>query len=283
MSTQHTSGPASEQTAMHRPIRYTHGHEKAVLASHAQRTAATCAAYLLPHLRPGMSLLDVGSGPGTITLDLAEAVAPGEVVGIENTEPPIVAASQYARDRGDERTRFLHADVMELPFQNGAFDVVHAHQVLQHLSDPVRALGEMRRVCKPGGLIAVRDADYAAISWYPDLPELEHWRSLYRAIAHGNQADPDAGRHLRSWARAAGLTDMTITSSNFCYATVEDCLARGESQAQRVDGPAFRTQAGQLGASDGEITAIAGAWRTWGAYPDAFFLIPNTEVLARVS
>lgn len=283
--TQHVDGAVAE---LHRnggacaPQRYTHGHEQAVLASHAQRTAAACAAYLLPHLRSGMRLLDVGFGPGTITLDLAEAVAPGEVVGIENTEQPLVAARQNARERGDVHTRFLRADVMELPFEDNSFDVVHAHQVLQHLSNPVGALKQMARVCKPGGLIAVRDADYASMSWYPEMPELEQWRSLYRNVAHANRAEPDAGRHLRAWARAAGLTDLTITSSNFCYASGPSCRGWGESQAQRVTGSTFRTQAAQLGASDDDVATIVQAWRTWGSHPDAFFLIPNTEILARV-
>ena len=277
--------PAAPAQLQNEPVanRYTHGHEQAVLANHAQRRAADCAAYLLPRLRPGMSVLDVGFGPGSITLDLAEAVAPGSVVGIENTDAPIPAALDNAAARGDHRTEFIQADVMAMPFDDNSFDVVHAHQVLQHLADPVGALREMRRVCKPGGLIAVRDADYAAMSWYPELPELETWRSLYRDIAHANRAEPDAGRHLRRWFQAADLTELTITTSNFTYSSAEQCRGWGESQARRVDGSTFRSQAAQLGLSDDAVTAIVAAWRTWGTDPDAFFLIPNTEILARVS
>ena len=263
--------------------RYTHGHEQAVLANHAQRRAADCAAYLLPHLRQGMTVLDVGFGPGSITLDLAEAVAPGRVVGIENTDAPIRAAQDNAAARGDHRTEFVRADVMDMPFEDDSFDVVHAHQVIQHLADPVGALREMVRVCKPGGLIAIRDADYAAMSWYPELPELETWRTLYRDIARTNNAEPDTGRHLRRWAHAAGLTDLTVTTSNFTYSSAQQCRGWGESQALRVDGSTFRSQAAQLGFSDDDVTAIVDAWHTWGSDPDAFFLVPNTEVLARVA
>lgn len=271
--------PHHEQTTN----RYTHGHEQAVLANHAQRQAVDCAAYLLPHVRPGMSVLDVGFGPGSITLDLAEIVAPGQVVGIENTDTPLRAAQDHAAARGDHHTKFIRADVMDMPFEDDSFDVVHAHQVIQHLADPVGALREMRRVCKPGGLIAVRDADYAAMSWYPELPNLEIWRTLYREIAHSNRAEPDAGRHLRRWAHAAGLTDLTVTTSNFTYSSAQQCRTWGESQARRVDGAAFRSQAAQLGYSDDDVTAIVESWRTWSSDPDAFFLIPNTEVLARVT
>ena len=59
--------------------RYSHGHHESVLRSHRWRTAENSAGYLLPHLAPGQRLLDVGCGPGTITLDLAPLVAPGEV------------------------------------------------------------------------------------------------------------------------------------------------------------------------------------------------------------
>ena len=115
----------------------------------------------LPHLKPGMHVLDIGCGPGTITLDLAALVAPGKVVGIENVEAPLLAARAEAVARSDVSTTFQLGDALKLPFENESFDVVHAHQVLQHLPDPVTALREMVRVCKSGGWIAARDADYA--------------------------------------------------------------------------------------------------------------------------
>ena len=73
---------------------YTHGHAESVLRSHRTRTAENSAAYLLPHLRAGLSLLDIGSGPGTITVDLAERVAPGPVTAVEVTE---AALRRYLR------------------------------------------------------------------------------------------------------------------------------------------------------------------------------------------
>src|SRR5262245_33426749 len=60
---------------------YIHGHHQSVLRSHRSRTAANSDAYLLPHLQAGMTVLDVGCGPGTITCDLADVVAPGQVLG----------------------------------------------------------------------------------------------------------------------------------------------------------------------------------------------------------
>lgn len=264
------------------PRNYTHGHEASVLASHSVRTAANSAAYLLPSLKPGMALLDVGFGPGTITLDLAKRVAPGSVVGVENADAPFDTARRNAKAGGDDRTTFVRGDVMDLPFDEDMFDITHAHQVLQHLTDPVRALQEMARVTRPGGLIAARDADYQATHWYPELPELQHWRSTYRSIARQNGAEPDAGRHLRAWANEAGLTDVTITSSTWCYATRAECVQWGESQANRVNGPTFRSQAEATGVTNAEVDAMVNAWRAWGTDPGAVYIIPNLELLARV-
>jgi ubiquinone/menaquinone biosynthesis C-methylase UbiE len=261
--------------------RYTHGHEQAVLASHGARTAANSAGYLIPHLSPGMSVLDVGCGPGTITLDLAELVAPGPVIGLENVEAPLVAARAAAEVRGDRSTRFQRGDAMQLPFGDETFDVVHAHQVLQHLTDPVGALREMIRVCRPGGWIAVRDADYAAMAWHPELPELEDWRAVYRAIARANGAEPDAGRRMRAWANAAGVPNAEFTASVWNYTTAQECSWWGNGQAARVSGETFLGQAAEQGADAGRVSAMAEAWREWGSAPDAWFVLLHGELLAQ--
>jgi len=262
------------------PDQYTHGHEQSVLASHGTRTAANSAAYLLPFLEPGMSVLDVGCGPGSITLDLAQRV--GQVIGIEPVEPPLIAAREAAAQRGDTATRFETGDVYALPFEDDRFDVVHAHQVLQHLTDPVGALREMARVCRPGGLVAARDADYAAFAWHPAMPELDLWRDVYRRIARGNGAEPDAARHLRAWAGSAGLADVTITSSTWTYASADSCAWWGGSWADRAAGDVFHEQAAAIGVTAEAVAAISAGWRRWAERPDAWLLIPHGELLARV-
>jgi SAM-dependent methyltransferase len=262
--------------------RYTHGHESATLASHGKRTAANSCGYLLPVLEPGMRLLDVGCGPGTITLDLAGIVAPGQVVGIEPVEGPLEAAREEAARRGDSVTRFELADVFALPYGDDSFDVVHAHQVLQHLTDPARALREMARVCRPGGWVAARDADYAAMTWFPEVPALDDWRSLYRRVARANGAEPDAARRLRGWAQAAGFDDAPLTSSVWTYADDSTCRWWGESQAERCTGPIFAAQASEQGVDSERLALIAGGWRAWGEAPDAWFAILHGELLAQV-
>ena len=263
--------------------RYTHGHSAAVLSAHSRRGAADSAAYLLVHLRAGMDLLDVGCGPASITADLAERVAPGRVVALDAAAGALEAARATLRERGvSEQVEVTSGDVMALPCEDASFDVVHAHQVLQHLADPVGALAEMRRVTRPGGIVAVRDAVYSAMTWFPEPSGMEQWRSVYMSTARANGGEPDAGSRLLSWARAAGFADVTASASTWCYATPADRAWQSETWAQRCL-TSFGPQAVELGLADGsDLETMAQAWRQWGASEDAWFVVVHGEVLARV-
>lgn len=260
---------------------YTHGHHESVLRSHTWRTAENSAGYLLPALRPGLSLLDVGCGPGTITVDLARLVAPGRVAGIDRSPDVIAQAAAHADDQG-VTIAWQPADVYELPFADATFDVVHAHQLLQHLSDPVRALTEMRRVLRPGGLVALRDSDYACFAWAPADPLLSRWLELYRAVARRNGGEPDAGRFLKRWALDAGFSEVRATSSTWTYADPQSCEWWGSLWADRCELSLLGEQAVAYGLSTREeLAAVANAFRNWSKQPDAFFMVPHGEILAR--
>ena len=262
--------------------RYTHGHSAAVLSAHSRRRAADSAAYLLAHLRAGMDLLDVGCGPASITADLAERVAPGRVVALDAAADALEAARATLSERGlSEQVELSCGDVMALPFEDGSFDVVHAHQVLQHLADPVGALVEMRRLTRSGGIVAVRDAVYSAMTWFPDPEGMEQWRSVYMTTARTNGGEPDAGSRLLSWARAAGFTDVTASASTWCYATPADRAWQSETWAQRCL-TSFGPQAVELGLADSaDLETMAEAWRQWGGSEDAWFVVVHGEVIAR--
>ncbi|MEJ7748226.1 MAG: methyltransferase domain-containing protein [Candidatus Limnocylindrales bacterium] len=261
---------------------YTHGHHESVLRSHRWRTAENSAAYLLPHLAPGMSILDVGCGPGTITRDLASLVAPGRVLGIDAAPEPLTAARSDAAAAGIDNVEFALGDTYSLPGDDGTFDVVHAHQVLQHLADPIAALREMARVCRAGGLIAVRESDYGAMTWFPDDPLLDRWLTVYHEVARANGAEPDAGRRLLSWAHAAGLIDVTASASTWCFATPGDRHWWGGLWAERVTGSALAEQAvAKDVATSGLLAEIATAWRRWADHPDGWFAVTSAEILCR--
>jgi SAM-dependent methyltransferase len=262
---------------------YTHGHHESVLRSHRVRTAENSAAYLLPHLLPGMSLLDVGCGPGTITVDLAARIAPGRVTAVELTDDALSLARAEAQRQDRRNVEFVTSDVHALVFPDDTFDVVHAHQVLQHVADPVQALREMRRVCKPGGVVAARDADYAGFTWYPLLPALDHWMTLYCAAARANGGEPDAGRRLLSWAQHAGFDDITPTGGLWCFAAPETRDWWGGMWADRIVESALARQLVDTGmATAAELADIAAAWRQWADAPDGWIGIPHGEILCRV-
>src|SRR5690348_14476643 len=219
---------APHQSAM-ADTTYTHGHHESVLRSHRWRTVENSAAYLLPHLRPGVRLLDVGCGPGSITADFARRVGPGTVLGVD-ASADVIAEAQ--RDHPD--VSFAIGDVYRIDVPDGSYDIVHAHQVLQHLSDPVAALTDMRRVVRPGGIVAVRDSDYGSFTWHPADDRLVRWLELYRAIARSNGGEPDAGRRLLSWAQQAGFSRITSSASAWCFATPEDRTWWGGLWADRM-------------------------------------------------
>jgi ubiquinone/menaquinone biosynthesis C-methylase UbiE len=262
---------------------YTHGHHESVLRSHRWRTAENSAAYLLPHLRPGLCVLDIGCGPGTITLDLARLVTPGQTIGLDRAAEPLIAAEAAAVEQRVSNVAFTVGDAYQLDFPDNSFDVVHAHQVLQHLTDPIAALREMRRVCRPGGLVAARDADYAAMTWYPSSTRLDRWLQLYHDVAHDNGAEPDAGRRLLSWAQTAEYPDVTSSATVWCYSTAAERTWWGEIWADRITQSALAQQAIAGGFSDQqELDDLAAGWREWAARPDGWFAVINAEILCRV-
>lgn len=265
---------------------YTHGHHDAVLRSHRSRTVANSASYLVPHLRPGLALLDVGCGPGTLTVDLARHVAPGRVLGVDSSAEVVEAARAHAADAGPTapKVTFRCGDFRELAGPaNPSFDVVHAHQVLQHLRDPVGALRSMAALARPGGVVAARDADYSAMVWAPDEPGLDRWREVYLAVTRHNGADADAGRHLLAWAQAAGLDDVAYTTSTWTYATPGERGWWAGLWAERTVSSSFASQAVDYGiATKGELAEVADAWRAWAERPGAVFVVVHGEVVARV-
>jgi len=255
--------------------RYTHGHHESVLRSHRWRTAENSAAYLLPHLKPGLSLLDVGCGPGSITADLAQRLAPGRVVGVDSSAD-IIAAAQ--RDYPD--ADFAVGDVYRLQFEDASWDIVHAHQLLQHVIDPVGALKELRRVASRRGIVAARDSDYATFTWHPGDERLDRWLALYHDIARANGGEPDAGRRLLSWAQQAGFTNVKASASAWCFATPEDRHWWGGLWADRMTTSAIATQAvAERRATAEELSEMAAAWRAWAAAADGWFAITHGEIV----
>jgi ubiquinone/menaquinone biosynthesis C-methylase UbiE len=262
--------------------RYTHGHHESVVGQHRKRTAAEAAAFLLPHLRGGMRLLDIGCGPGSITLGLADAVAPGEVVAIDLSAEVLEGARSLAAEKAVTNVRFEIGNVDRLEYAAGSFDVVYAHQVLQHLPRPVAALGEMKRILKTGGIVGVRDSDYGTCTWSPPDARIEDWCRVYHAVARANGAEADAGRYLHGWLLEAGFAEPRMSGTTWTFPGYDSVDAWASSWADRTTDSNLATGALEYGiASRAELATIAAGFREWCRDPAAFFTIGHVEALGR--
>jgi SAM-dependent methyltransferase len=262
---------------------YIHGHSDSVLRSHRWRTAENSAAYLLPYLADGQRLLDVGCGPGTLTVDLARRVGPtGAAVGIDLSAAVVQEATAHATAQEAGNVTFRTGDFRELDQLAGSFDVVHAHQVLQHLRDPVGALAAMGRLARPGGIVAARDGDYPAFLWTPADPRLDRWLEIYMVVSDRNGTRGDAGRWLFRWALDAGLTDVTYTTSTWTFATPADRAWWGDLWAERTVASSLADQAVEYGvATRAELDEVAAGFRAWADRPDGTFVLLHGEIVAR--
>ena len=244
-----------------------------VLVTHRWRTLENSASYVLPYLnKPNMKVLDVGCGPGSITIDIAKHVLPngGYVLGTDYVQDPLkdaeklLAATPELHRFPPGSIEFQVADVFALPFADDSFDLVHVHQVLEHIGDPVAGLREMRRVVKPnGGIVACRE--WASTSFYPDDNQgLKDWLELFfRAIA-AKGGHPGSGRIMHVWAEEAGfeLTKVKRSAGTWCFSTPEEREYFGGSMAARMrDSGGFARFVIDEGLSTPEsLEAIASGW-----------------------
>lgn len=262
---------------------YVHGHSATNLAAHQSRSASSCCAYFLPLLqtRPTARILDVGCGPGTITATLAPLVPQGEVTGVDFSPEAISAASAQASTPPNCSFQTASIDT-GLPFPDDSFDVVHTHQVLVHLADPVGAMKEMRRVCKKGGFIASRECDMATAVAFPDLAPLNKFHVVYDKYLRAAGSEPKGGRALRFWALQAGFADdeVVYTSSPLLYSGAETARWWGELQADRFGGEELVKKLTSTGLGTREdVESFHRAWLEWAEHPGAVYMMGNGEVV----
>ena len=196
---------------------YKKGFHKSVADTHAGRTVENSSKFTLSVLKPDFKVLDVGSGPGTITVDFAQRYLTkndGSIIGIEPTQELIDQADAYKKEVAPElkNAKFQLGSVYKIPFDNDTFDLVHAHQVVVHLQDPILALQEMKRVTKPGGFVCVKDGDLESSIITPEKYEPLKQSRLLKA-KNSNSTDIRGGRKLRERAIRAGYEPENIVSS----------------------------------------------------------------------
>jgi SAM-dependent methyltransferase len=251
---------------------YTHGYSEEFRQFHGSRTAAIDADFFVPHLRRGMRIIDCGSGPGSITVDLARIVVPGEVIGIDIANVQLDAARKLAVERGVTNVRFERGDVYELPFPDNSFDAAFANHVIEHLSDPVRALREVRRVLKPGAVLGMCNDDWSGLLLEPTSPLLMAAVELLLRVAKHNGADLSRGRRNRRLLREAGFVRTEGYGRVSCTGTSEATPRVARLAAAQLLDPTFVTTAVSNGWADlATLEAMVADFRTWGEDPDAYF------------
>jgi SAM-dependent methyltransferase len=243
------------------------------------RRTGEAAAFLTPQLRAGMRLLDCGCGPGSITVDLAQAVAPGEAIGIDLRKAALMHGRALARERGIANVAFQAASVYQLPHADGSFDAAFSCAVLQHLAAPLLALKEMRRVLKPGGVIAIVDGSSTITFRYPTNPLLEAWDKLRGLQREFNTGRPSGALQLRVLLRDAGFA-RTRASGNLATeagppaGSLEETRKHARNDLIRLRGVLGELAVAQGWTTRAELEQMAKALIAWGEAPDAFYARP---------
>lgn len=273
------TGQADSQGSMDTPIeRYSQRANPGFEAVMSLRTAVKEGAFFLQHLRPGMRVLDVGCGPGSITLGFAEVVLPGEVIGVDFQPSQIDQARASSEARGMMNLRFDVADAYRLPFAKHSFDAVFAHAVLWHLREPVQALAEIRRVLRLGGIVGIRDCDWGGRIYAPAMPLLERWWGLTVRIRQRNGGNPFLGRHLRGLLLEAGFERINASASSWTAGTKEEILLCATFLKAQLQG-FTATALAENWMDQSTIEEVSSEIDGWAQRPDAFYLDTYCEAL----
>jgi len=268
--------PATSET-------YTLGYSPGVVTALQERTIVTCAGFFLPYLYPGMTVLDCGCGPGAMTIEIAERVAPGQVVGIDLDPGQCARAQALAADRGVTNVRFEPADVYALPYPDTTFDAVFSHALVTHLADPVRAFTESKRVLKSNGVLAVSANDYEAVVVSPASSAMERVLALYPRVMARNGGNRLLARHLRGALLEAGFARAEGHGGSETFGTPERVRSFAAGWAEIARGSSFvDTVLSQGWADQAEMAAIPDDLLLWGERPDAYVALMKCGALGWV-
>jgi SAM-dependent methyltransferase len=184
---------------------YTPGHTANALNFMASRDLESHGFFLMPLLQGGLDVLDAGCGPATISADIADAVFPGKVTALDISTSELDQGRRLAEGREIVNLEFVAGSTYEIPFPNDSFNVVFSLDLIEHLSDPLRALKEFHRVTRPGGFVALSAPDWDAIEIRPLPMTLGRAINAYRDLEERNGGNSRAGLHLGEWLKEAGF------------------------------------------------------------------------------
>lgn len=202
------------------------------------------------------------------------------MTGIEYVADPLPGARELAKSEGVENITFQEGNIHSLPFPDASFDVVHVHQVLQHISDPVHALTEMKRVVKEGGIVAARES--ASCSWFPENAGIQTWLDVTGRMQAGKGGNPHPGRMIHVWAMKAGFEEGRVVRSAgaWCFSSSAERKYWGGSMEERARSSGFAKAAVEEGYATGEeLESIARGWREFVEDEQGWFGLMHGEIL----
>lgn len=260
---------------------YTLGSVEEFARRQRRHTAENRAAYLLPHLKPGLAVLDFACGAGGISIGLAKAVAPGELHGVDMEQSQIDLARAAARDSGCGNAIFHVGDVTRLPFEDDFFDVTHCHNVLLHVPDTGAVLSEVRRVLKPGGLIACRELVFGASVAHPGSERTKKLWQMYLDVLRADDGHPEIGMDLKNQLLMAGFTNVRASMSFTTFSEPEEISAFHDLVtegflSQEITDAAMKYRAWTEKMSQ----EVRETWDEWRNHPGAIAAFAYGEALA---
>ena len=260
---------------------YTMGFSEEMIESLRRYTAEASAAYLLPYLRPGLRVLDFGCGPGTISVGLAKAVAPGELHGVDMEESQIELARAVAAAYGRDNTIFHAGDVTNMPFEDDFFDVAHRHNVLMHIPDTGAVLAEVKRVLKPGGIIGCREMIRGSCFTHPDFGVIGKAWDMFQDLLQADDGHPQMGKELKGHALASGFENVRMINSFIIYSAPADVAFIYGFATQWFLSPEITEAAIKYGAATPDLCAQVGAaYDRWKEHPGALCALAFGNLVA---
>lgn len=259
---------------------YAHGDSSVLtLNQHSSRTADKQADWFLPYLQPGMSLLDCGCATGSITVGLAKAIEPGQVIGIDISALEIERAQARAAKATISNIQFEVGNIYHLDFPDNSFDALFSHNVLEHIGEPGRALREMYRVLKPGGIIGIRDTDAGGVLLSPTDELLDRSLAIYYADWEGVNGHPRLGRHLGGLLLEAGFSSVKASASYEVYNNLEGRQFIAQLGHRFVETDYMARVVIRGLASADELAAMQEAWQVWTELPNGFCAVSHGEAV----
>ncbi len=260
---------------------YTMGYGEQIMQSQMRATAEKHATFLLPYLSPGLRLLDFGCGPGAISLGLARAIAPGEMHGVDMDESLIERARSAASSQDCDNANFQVGDITALAFEDDFFDVAHCRNVLMHVPDTSAVLSEIKRVLKPGGIIACREMICGSSFSHPDSGMMRRSWEMFEDLLEANDGHPQMGKDLKGHIQKAGFVDIGINASFSVYTSPEEIESIHRLISLWFLAPEVTEAALKYGASSEKlINDLKVAYDRWSKDPAALFNIAYGEVIA---